>query len=358
MINGLLKKLIVPILGLSLGTATLSSCAPEPKRGHSPEPKETPTITANTPDYTAEKGAITNCANRLLTVQDINGSYDWIITGHTGPSGKTYLNIAGVTAEGVLNAYKNSGNTDYLTSATKTGDYLNNQIGNPVDISKTANPFNILYLYNLYKESGLNKYKEEADAIMNNTLNGDNYWAHHNGNHANDDGIIGCSAQELLEATKDYRGATSTTKGIVPWDLYKYVESGKNFGEDSFANDMANLLKQYVEQLGYVDGIDYYTLGLSGAITAMKGAGLDYSIALDKLKLKQSADGSFEDSVQSTAYAVMALTAVGETNLAKKGIDYLFTKTNSNGGVTETDGEEYAEVNSEFIQALFDYINY
>jgi hypothetical protein len=52
----------------------------EPTPPIQPEPTQ-PTI----PDYTAEKAVITKAADRLITLQNASGSWDWDVTNATGP---------------------------------------------------------------------------------------------------------------------------------------------------------------------------------------------------------------------------------------------------------------------------------
>jgi hypothetical protein len=304
-----------------------------------------------------EENVVVSAADRIIDLQYTDGSWDWDVTDDVGPTGITYLNIAGVTAEVLLDAYELTGDIQYLNAAKDAGDYLITQIGDPQKTQR-QNVFSIVFLYNLYDASGENQYKNEADAILDHVLYEDNYWTNNNGNNC---GTDGCTASELLKAYKNFRSWSGDPTGIVVWDLYKFVEAAQRGGEASFALDMANEIKNYLDQPGFISGIEYYELGLSAGILGLGNAGLDYSDYLSDLLARQKADGSFSttEPVQTTAYALMALKYAGETGAANDAASYLVIHfgypTNINGW-KESDGFEYSEVTSEAAQALFDYI--
>jgi hypothetical protein len=180
-----------------------------------------PPVPNPTDVYATEKEAITRTADRLVELQDNDGidgqfadryedtlesgapdgSWDWNVTGQTGPTGTSYYGITGITAEGLLTAYNVIGDVRYLDSAKKAGDYLIEIMGgSSVDITKRPSAGNILFLYHLGEVSGDSKYRTKANALMSNLLFGDNYWGHNYGDHALDDPANpGCSAQIQME---------------------------------------------------------------------------------------------------------------------------------------------------------------
>jgi hypothetical protein len=343
--------ILTAIIGLAFYGCTMSDDTPSPTI-------LPPSITPS-PAYINGKAAIIKSADRLIQLQDANGSWDWDVTGQTGPTGITYLNISGITAEGLLDAYIISGDAKYLDAAGKTGDYIITQIGNPVSIVKKTNSSMVLFLYHLYETGGDSKYLSQANYIMSNLLYEDNYWAHNSGNHALDDGISGCTPGELFLAVSAYRGASSAINGIVVWDLGQYIEAAKNIGDTNFSTGLAVLEKQYVEQTGFDSTVSVYILGLSAGIIGMHEAGLNHAIALNKLLVAQKSDGSWEDDngiVQNTAYAVMALVDAGQTE-AQQGVQFILDNQQTNGGWHENDGKEYSEADSEIIQAISHYIS-
>lgn len=302
-------------------------------------------------DYTNERDIVVDAANRIIDLQYTDGSWDWVVTNQAGPTGTTYRNIAGVTAEILIDAYKLTGDSKYLDAAKDAGDYL---LGFSVSDSNRYNAFNILFLYHLADISSDNQYSNHADDILDHVLHEENYWTNHNGNNC---GTDGCTPSELLEALKNYRSGFGDPSGIVVWDLYNFIEVAQIGGESSFADDMADELDTYMSQAGFDDTIDYYVLGLSAGIMGLGNAGLDYSSYLTDLLSEQDPDGSWDGWIQDTAYALMALEYAGETDEAADAMDYLidnFGYSTYDGWLD--DGDEYSEVTSEATQAIFDFI--
>lgn len=347
-IVGFLGKRVAPFILL----AGLAGCPPP---------------TTPTPTPTPEEVTITKGADRLLSLQNANGSWDWDVTNATGPTSTTYYNITGITAEGLLDAYNVTKDAKYLDAAKKAGNYI---VSTPISTTQKQNAFTVGFLYNLNSVTGDSQYKTKADAIMNSILYQNNYWEQTG---TGSDTAVGCSATELATADATWRSGMSYTNptrpitnpnGIVLWDMYKYPKDAKRFGDtSSFANDLAILGKNYIEGPGYTTIADYNALGLSAAVMGLKDAGVDYSSELSRLLAKQNSDGTFyadpvnEGVTQTTSYAVMALVKAGDKINAKRGVDAGMNHQSANGGWVESDGVEYSEVDSEAIQAITDYIS-
>jgi len=311
--------------------------------------------------YTSERNTIVLAADRIIALQDAGGSWDWIVTNQAGPTGTTYLNIAGVTAEVLLDAYKLTGASKYLDAAKLAGDYLITEIGDPVSAAQRQNAFSMVFLYHLADISGDTQYSDQADTMLQHVLYEDNYWSNNNGNHCADDAVDGCTASELLDALKDYRSWASDPSGIVVWDLFHFIEAAQTGGEAAFATALASEIDTCMSQVGFDDTIDYYTLGLSAGIMGLGREGVDYSGYLTDLLSEQEGDGSFlnlgAEPVQTTAYALMALEYAGEFAAGSSASSYLvdtFGYSTYDGWLD--DGDEYSEVTSEAAQAIFDYI--
>jgi len=348
--NGLVKRIITgAILPFILSTAI--GC-------EDPIPVNIETIKIVMGEDMRERQVILDSADRILELQNVNGSWDWNVTGADGPTATTYLNIAGVTGELLIDAYKLTGNNKYLDGAKLAGDYLKSEIGVPSSTQK-QNAFNVVFLYNLNKATNDVSYKDEADAIVNHLLHEDNYWttAPHD---FDNDGITGLNAEELLNVVKDYRKAYSDPNGIVVYDLFHFIEAAKEAGETGFANDTGNIINNYLKQSSYNNTIDAYDLGLATGIMGLKNAGINYGSFLTKLIDNQNADGSFSECpIQDTAYGLMAFVCAGAEEAKKKASQYLAdnfrykdTGIQYNGWL-EGDGLEYSEVTSEAGQALY-----
>jgi len=318
------------------------------------------------------RAAITKGADRLIALQNANGSWDWVVTTATGPTATTDYNMAGVTGESLIDAYKLTGNAKYLDDAKKSGDYIVNVSLAPDSIHSHQNAANILFLYHLNQVSGDVKYKTKADAIMHYILH--EHEATDTFNTFDTDGTIGLSAQELANAVEHLRSVErgyGAPIGIVPFDLFKFVEDAKDYGDNDFAHNMAGIIKSYIEQPSYADGIWWYVLGLSTGISALSEVGLDYSSELTKLLAKQYPIGTWEDTdsgIQETAYATMGLEKVGDLTDAGKAVKVRIgdqiSSGISNGGWRDPYDEngnpnhptEITQVDSVIINALSDYI--
>ncbi len=309
------------------------------------------TLTVNT-NYVNERNAIVSAADRLVTLQNNDGSWDWVVTDATGPTSKTYLNIAGVTAQGVLDAYQLTGNVKYLNSAEKAGDYLLTQYGDGTmntDVTllgsgKNINSANVIYLFNLGKIVGAdNKYTTEANLLMNYVIS----------SYPN--------AGDLFSADSTHRG-TSNGEGIITWDLYQYIKCAEFAGNETWANDLSNVITtNNLFDINNTNDVTY-VLGLVGMSEAGNAS------AKEMLISTQLSDGSWNDpngQVQDTAYAITALIDSKDNTISNNianGDNWLlqhFGYNDINGWKDTSVGGgnvEIAEVDSESIDALFNYI--
>jgi hypothetical protein len=310
---------------------------------------------------THEEEVAVAVADRLIDLQNENGSWDWIVTNQAGPTTATYYNISGVTAEGLLGAYALSNDSKYLEAAEKTGAYI---IDTPISTTTRQNAFNIVFLQHLSQMTGDEQYWNKASEIFNHLLNEENYFSFNLGNHCGE----GCTPADLVAAYKNYRGAETNPSGVVAWDLAPFVISAHLFEETDFENEMASEIDAYLSQGAYAETVKSYELGLSAGISALSMAGMDYSEYLTKLLAKQDAEEGFfsspefpKERVQSTAYALMALTAAGESESADRAASYLIHNFGYHHedvllhGWLEDD-TEYSEINSEAAQALTGYV--
>ena len=313
------------------------------------------------PNHLNERNIIIKAADRIIQLQYTDGSWDWDVTNQNGPTGTTYYNIAGVTGEVLIDAYKLTHDSKYLDAAKKAGDYI---VATPISTTQRQNAYTIVFLYHLVDVSGDTQYSTKALNIFNHITSEVNYWSVNNGNHCADDAVNGCTASELIAAYKNYRAGEGDPAGIVAWDIAPFVEAGKLSGNNLFAQNIANEIKSYLDQVTYVGTTSYYELGLSTGIRALNIMGMDYSSYLTKLLAKQDVTGYFSspnypnEKTQSTAYALIALKSANNANAAHAA-SYLSTNFGYGSGPINgwlDDTTEYSEVTSEAAQALFDYI--
>lgn len=287
--------------------------------------------------------AITKTADRLVALQHENGSWDWIVTDATGPTSVTYLNIAGVTAEGLISAYAITGKQAYLDAAIKAG----NHIVSGIDASspKSINSYNVLFLYKLSIASGNSMYATKAAEYF---------------------GVLysstpttlcssGCvDSAGVVAGQKANRSWAGNPNGIVPWDLVPYVEYAKLVGDDTHAQELADAIITEVNLAEYTSSVTNYDLGLASALKAAALVNNSSSISAIASRIT-STEGSFgitaDGKVQTTSYMLRAfkLTSDSRVNAAAA---YLMSNPISTGGWVDTDGNEYAETDSEAVTAL------
>ncbi len=341
------RKIPASLGGLVFAAALLASAAPALAA----------TINvASDPVKGGYESAVLKAADRLITLQNSNGSWDWAVTNATGPTANTYLNVTGVSAEALLDAYSITQDSKYLTAAKKAGDYLVS--GLSTASTTRQNGFNVVFLQHLGNTTGDATYINAATTFLTTILHGENYWSHNYGSHCT---VSGCTPDELLAAYEVYRGVPGSPSqwGIVPWDLTSYVDAAQASGDTSTALGIEQQIAAYVATSTYADTIGSYHLGLAAAIRAAKLVGDTTNAAAfaAKLDATQNSDGSFgtasDGQVQTTAYALMALNLMNDGHAAAAA-SYLGSKFgySSINGWLETDSNEYAEVDSEASHAL------
>ena len=291
---------------------------------------------------------ITSAADRLVSTQNADGGWEWT-NPDTNPSTgvPSPYNTLGVTAQGFLDAYKLTGNLNYLNAAKNVGNYI---VSVPLSTSQRQNAYNIVFLYNLGQITGNSAYTNKANSIYNSIFNQQNYWSLNNGNFC---GNNGCTPSQLIQADENYR--SNFIDGIVPWDLVTYVEAAKDLGDTPTALAIQQGINSYLTSTNYVSTIPDYSLGLSAGIKADVLMEVNPSSLVASLLAAQNpSDNSFgtvaDGQVQATSYAILALLKSG--NSATNAVNYLLDSQLPSSGF---DSPENTEVTSEAIQAIYNY---
>jgi len=323
----------------------------------------TATITVNTADggfagtcrVTVFGGEIPKAADRLIETQNNDGGWDWQnpdadpATGTPSP-----YNTLGVTAQGVLDAYKLTGEVKYRVTCINTYNALvaNSTSTNPL-IHKMRGA-DVTFLVELSEATGDSTYANFART----------------GYQATTTEFGGGTATGLSQYVRDVR-LSQGWKTLIAWDINLYLQGAlalnRYFPEQGFDADAAAMAEVIYDSL-YVSPVDVviadqtqseYWLSITGALEAFTATGL-HSAERDSLKASllasQQADGHFVavngGDVQTTAYAVMALAKAGEKTAVGQAVGYLISTQKTDGGWIETDGMEYTESDSEAIVAL------
>jgi len=266
------------------------------------------------------------------------------------------LNIAGVTAEVLLDAYELKDDEEYLDAAIDTGDYIISELEALPD-EQHFNAFNMVFLQRLSNLSGYDTYSDFAESKMYHLMNDVTFWKDSSHTICGGDELPGCTPEELVEAESVIRSWSNDPTGIAVWDLYHFIEFSENAGESSFADELGEEINDYISDPDFNEEMEYYIIGLCGGIIGLSDAGLDYDSYLTDLLDEQDSDGFWEDEngiIQNTAYAIMALRETGEFEAAQLASDYLVDNFGYEGlnGWLENNDREYSEVTSEAAQAL------
>lgn len=305
-----------------------------------------------------------DAAERLVMNQNNDDGWDWVEDNE-----KTIVSSAnqfGVVATGLLKTYEATGNSDYFAAAKDAASAIYDGSHGQSSWQGASNLYNedILFLQRMgkYWNAG-NAYSSAAEnAVI------DRWDAYNN------------SAQEVYDFIKDAR---SGLPDLFYWDLEPLMEATVDAANTVSDSNQAMVLRNNALKLAELVAADqnesggwFITswsnndsrLGQASAIRILQLAndmdfGVDYSQAIAggvaALLTQQEGDGSFKGgdtgnkSIQTTAYAALALETAGDDVNAQKAVDYIASQQLSNGGWYEEEGDkEYPEVNSEALRAI------
>ena len=287
--------------------------------------------------------AVVKGADRLLALQNANGSWDWAVTGATAPTATTYLNVTGVTAEGLLSAYIITGKQVYLDAAKNAGDYIITEID--ASTPKKINAYNVLFLEKL--SSALSDPSYSAKAAE--------YFGMLYSNTPTSVCEAGCvDSAGIMIGQKAVRSWATNPNGIVLWDIVPYVEYAKLVGDDTHAQELADAIIADANLETYISSVTNYDLGLASALKAasLVGDATNVTALASKITSVDASYGTVSDGkIQTTSYMVRAFKLTSDSR-ATASAGYVVGGAMATGGWVDTDGEEYAEVDSEAITAL------
>jgi hypothetical protein len=301
------------------------------------ETSYSPSLTDNeiiTTYHFANASTVGKTADRLVALQSSSDAgWDWNVTGLTAHSGSASpTNIYGITALGLLEAYKLTGNSSYLDAAKKVADAIVAGKSQRPDGSIRSPDYRFLVEYGII--SGDSTYISYARSKWYSDCANVAYYA-----------SPGAMYNHLATTWMN-------DTGIDVWEL-------SNFGLSAFAvkdTDWANKAADVVASLTINDSDEYRFVGWGNAlrflctVNATKYSANITSL-VTTLNNTQLSDGSWNSDTQDTAYVIMGLNAAGAIDSAKRGVEWLVTTQQSNGGWI-SDGSECSEVDSEAIQAL------
>jgi|GEM_PF-3290408 len=286
----------------------------------------------------ARRPAIISGADRLVQLQRADlgweGTWYWYI-------GSTYnaTNLTGVTALGLLEAFRDIKDQAYLDSALAAAGFIQAHLGigaTDTQYHVRATAPDIVFLHRLSEVTGEEGYKDRAILEWNNIK-----------------GTYPTAASlDTLFRSINRRSA---------WDFAFFLEAAHLSGDSAWADAAAAIIASTGDPFYYGEDTFWFALNLSASIRALVGCGYyaQYSGAVNSLLYSligiMDKDNAIDGWVQDTAYAILAFNTVGggaraySNDLGR----WLSRKLTADacGGWIEG-GLEYPEVDGEAVRAL------
>jgi hypothetical protein len=299
------------------------------------------------------KAAVVAGATRLDCLQNTDGGWDFDVAPGPGcaPGGSS-ANTFGVTALGMLDAFRLTKSATFKAAAVETGNALKTRqlaaaaCAGPADRPVTAD---VLFLAELSANAGLS-YRTAAKAwfaCITQDFTGKN--------RANErlDRRIGQENDNLggWDVAFDVRAALAI--GGAPMRAYALAELAQVFARQADWDKTEPAADTFWDVISKA----HLLLAMKPVATAtplIKSKINEFTI---DLIAAQFPDGSWGDgTTQTTAYAVLGLDGYRSNSLVNAavnaGVAFLRSQQLLNGGFDSGDGDENSEVNSEVIQAL------
>jgi hypothetical protein len=277
-------------------------------------------------------------ADRVVELQRTDSGWEGTWYWYTGNTDDV-TNLTGVTALGLVEAFRDVKDPAYLDAAKGASDFILKHLGLTATETKyherTTAP-DIVFLHQLAAVSRDRYYAYRATVEWYNLSS--NFWP---------------TAGDL--DTYFYN-----IKRPSAWDIAFFLEAAYQSGDKPWADEAAEILADYQNDFYYGEDTEWYALNLAGAIRALVGCGYyeEYKDAvlyfLEELTGLVDKEDGVQGYIQDTAYAVLAFKTVAGP--AGKYADilalWLASRQNQFGGWTEPDGNEYPEVDGEAVRAL------
>ncbi len=301
--------------------------------------------------------AATKGADRLFITQNYDGTWEWENpdlnpgNGIADDPSPDYPNCVGVTAQGLLDIYQRTGDAKYSSGAKVSADTIKTWTRCGEGDEQKTQSFDFYFLMDFADVSGDSSYSDHALDEWENCYKTEKAAFYGDGNQ---DALVGWYL--------------SKGDGYTLWQGGNWILATLAMGDTDWAEDMADeLTTDTTETGGTYDVVEHLD---TGDDVAYAGAGLmiralreldavAYASDINTLKQflldNQETDGSWDsnnpDGVsQDTAYAVMGLMSIDETEAAEDGAEWLKDHQFITGGWG--DSPENTEVTSEAVQAL------
>ena len=285
----------------------------------------------------ARRPAIVAGANEVVDLQRTDAGWEGTWFWYVGDSYNA-TNLTGVTALGLLEAFNDTKRKPYLMSAIDAADFIMAHLGAGATGTqyavRTTAP-DIIFLHKLSEITGDANYAARALLEWENIT------------------IFWPDAASLDTLFRSLNRPST-------WDIAFYMEAAFLSGDSDWAAGAAAILADTSDPFYYNSASGWYALNLAASLRALVGCRYyaqypDAVMALlgSLLPLVDRANG-VGGYAQDTAYAILALNSVGGAARAYANSlgRWLARNANASGGWTETDGNEYPEVDGEAVRAL------
>jgi hypothetical protein len=258
----------------------------------------------------ARRPAIVAGADRVVELQRADpgweGTWYWYVSS-------TYnaTNLTGVTALGLLEAFRDVKDSAYLDAAQEAANFIMTHLGagapGPIYHVRLTAP-DIVFLYRLSEVTGDDSYATRASAE----------WAH---------------MTVSYPTAGDLDNLFHAIARRSAWDIAFFLEAAHMSGDRTWADDAAGILVG----CGYFDQHSAAIISLLNSLIGLVDA-----------------DNGVDGWIQDSAYAVLAFNTVGGAArpYANSLGRWLARLQGINGGWIEPDGYEYPEGEGEAVRAL------
>lgn len=284
----------------------------------------------------ARRPAITRGADRVCELQRTDtgweGTWFWYV-------GSTYnaTNLTGVTAMGLLEAFRDIKDIVFLDAAKDAAGFIQEHLGcgaTGTQYHTRVTAPDVCFLHRLSDVTGAPSYSQRANIEWTNIT-------------------------ATYPTAYDLDALFKSINRRSAWDIAFFLEAAHLSGDTAWADDAAGILANISDTFYYGTDTWWYALNVAGAIRALVGHGY-YSLypgsvhsLLSELISLVNDDNGIGGWVQDTAYAVMAFNTVGGAarRYANDLGRWLARNQAENGGWLEG-GDEYPEIDGEAVRAL------
>lgn len=277
-------------------------------------------------------------ADRVVGLQRTDTGWEGTWYWYVGSSGNA-TNLTGVTALGLLEAYRDTKDSAYLAAAVNAAGFIQAHLGAGATGTKhyvrTTAP-DVVFLHRLSEVTGDSSYATRAILEWNNLTS---FWP---------------TAGDLDTVFRAINRPSI-------WDIAFFLEAAYLSGDTTWADQAAAIISNTADDFYYGSGAGgWYALNLAGAVRALVGCGYAATYGDAVVYLLEELIGLIDDEnavsgyVQDTAYATLAFSTVGGAGrrYANDLGRWLASHQDASGGWTEPDECEYPESDGEAIRAL------